>query len=741
MPRTRRTGCDSLRSWWCQPETAPGAVVDLAGPEHRQLERALPVHARRSGPRRRARRPGRHRTGDTGCMRPRLPRSGELIELLVDSILRRNSRMGQASCPDTGAGTGRTGMRRHSSVSILSAIAVAAGLALAVVPAGVAQQAAPDVTPAGPTVYVGDLTPAQFGALRGAGLDREDISDQAAVDGKVGGRGRHRPRAGGQAGRLGHPAAGEEDRRRAGLAAAGRGGRPHGLPVLQRARRDPRRAACRSPQDNPALTKLVPIGTHRAGPGRSYAVKVTKNARQRQGRLPAGGALLGGPARPRVDHPRDEPPAARTTSSTATRTDPQITQLVDTTELWFVPVANPDGYDFTFTDGKRLWRKNLRDNNGDGVITGSDGVDLEPQLPDQVGLRQRGLVADPRQRDLPRHRRPASEPETQALDGLLKRIGFEFLINYHSAAELLLYGVGWQVATPSPDDVIYEAHGRRRRQPGRARLRPRHLGRALHDQRRDHRARRTTPTARSAYTPGDVHVRRPRATSTRTTRSTPADCESVFNFPDSEALIQAEFEKNIPFALAVAESAHEPGAPGLGGRPDRAGLRRRHLRRVLRRPADRGRDRPARAARPGDAATRSTAADARTSATSEWKGGERYGDEGDDLLRRVPRRRARAPGRATRVEVWFTGQSKPRRQRAGVDAASRFTYRLAQDTGAQGARDRRRGLHRRQPDTTRPATAPKYVDARTSHALAGAGLTPRRLGRRRRRACRTTSAC
>ena len=36
-------------------------------------------------------------------------------------------------------------------------------------------------------------------------------------------------------------------------------------------------------------------------------------------------------------------------------------------------------------------------------------------------------------------------------------MGFEYLINYHSAAELLLYGVGWQVSTPSPDDLIYEA--------------------------------------------------------------------------------------------------------------------------------------------------------------------------------------------------------------------------------------------------------------------------------------------
>ena len=52
--------------------------------------------------------------------------------------------------------------------------------------------------------------------------------------------------------------------------------------------------------------------------------------------------------------------------------DPKITDLVRNTEMWFIPVANPDGYDFTFEvaptpddTGTRLWRKNLRDNNGD----------------------------------------------------------------------------------------------------------------------------------------------------------------------------------------------------------------------------------------------------------------------------------------------------------------------------------------------------------------------------------------
>ena len=40
------------------------------------------------------------------------------------------------------------------------------------------------------------------------------------------------------------------------------------------------------------------------------------------------------------------------------------------------------------------------------------------------------------------------------------------------------------------------------------------------------------------------------------------DCGTQgFDFPDDEELIQAEFEKNIPFALAVAESALDPDDP------------------------------------------------------------------------------------------------------------------------------------------------------------------------------------
>ncbi|WP_346040700.1 M14 family zinc carboxypeptidase [Actinomadura chokoriensis] len=62
-------------------------------------------------------------------------------------------------------------------------------------------------------------------------------------------------------------------------------------------------------------------------------------------------------------------------------TDAELTKIVDTTELWFIPVVNVDGYDLTFQDGFRLWRKNVRDNNGDGQITGADGTDLNRNFP------------------------------------------------------------------------------------------------------------------------------------------------------------------------------------------------------------------------------------------------------------------------------------------------------------------------------------------------------------------------
>ena len=73
----------------------------------------------------------------------------------------------------------------------------------------------------------------------------------------------------------------------------------------------------------------------------------------------------------------------------------ELTRIVDTTDLWFIPVVNVDGYDYTFTEGNRLWRKNLRDNDGDGQITGQDGVDLNRNFPYKWGYDNEGSSAQP----------------------------------------------------------------------------------------------------------------------------------------------------------------------------------------------------------------------------------------------------------------------------------------------------------------------------------------------------------
>lgn len=94
-------------------------------------------------------------------------------------------------------------------------------------------------------------------------------------------------------------------------------------------------------------------------------------------------------------------------------TDKRVRKIVDSTELWFVLSANPDGYDYTFRDsGTRLWRKNLRDVNGDGVIGTGDGVDLNRNFAYKWGYDDEGSSPSPTSETY-RGASPASEPETR----------------------------------------------------------------------------------------------------------------------------------------------------------------------------------------------------------------------------------------------------------------------------------------------------------------------------------------
>ena len=394
-------------------------------------------------------------------------------------------------------------------------------------------------------------------------------------------------------------------------------------------------------------------------------------------------------------------------------TDEKIRRIVDRTELWFVPVANPDGYDYTFTEGNRLWRKNLRDNDGDGVITGLDGVDPNRNFPTKWGYDNEGSSASPGSQTY-RGTAPASEPETRALDGLMRRVGFEFQINYHSAAELLLYGVGWQVATPTPDDLLYETLVGDDANPAVAGYDP-DISAELYTTNGETTEHAHIRYGTLAFTP-EMSTCETASAVDPDDAFDPADCASVFNFPDSEPLIQAEFEKNIPFALSVAQSAPDPADPvsvvgrsapdfqidpfttSYGNPQPVAVTARRDVRNLrLRYRVDGGRT--------------------RTTGVREWRGGERYGGENDVYYAEF-RGVVRGVRPGQQVEVWFTGN----RRGKGRVTSEHFSYRLASDTSDRVlvvANEDYEGVN---PEETPTGTGPKYAQTYLDAAEAAGQL-------------------
>lgn len=359
--------------------------------------------------------------------------------------------------------------------------------------------------------------------------------------------------------------------------------------------------------------------------------------------------------------------------------DRRVRELVNTRELWIVPVANPDGYDWTFEEGQRLWRKNLRDNNGNGQIDANEGVDLNRNFAYKWGYDNEGSSPDPTS-DTYRGPAPTSEPENQALEGLVRRITPEFFVNYHSAAQLLLYGTGWQVATPSPDDIIGETLAGDDAHPAVPGYDP-DLSAELYTTNGDTDTHMQENYGAFGFTP-EMGTCASASDENPDDEWVAEDCGSDFEFPDDEALVEAEFRRNIPFALSVAESADDPDDPeSVVGReapdfvPDTfdvsygdpqtvAVVAKRELKQLrLNYRINNGRT--------------------KTVNVSEWRGGERYGDE---MKRYYAEFRGEVKGARAgdRVKVWFSGEKKGRHWFKHDEVESTpFTYTVKQDTGAK----------------------------------------------------------
>ncbi len=223
--------------------------------------------------------------------------------------------------------------------------------------------------------------------------------------------------------------------------------------------------------------------------------------------------------------------------------DREVRNLLRTTELWFILVANPDGYQYTF-DHERLWRKNLRDNNGDGEIQVGDGVDPNRNFPNHWGYDEEGSSSI-QSSETYRGPAPLSEPETQAMAGLLDRIGFAFQVNWHSAGQWLLYAEGWQTGTPTADDPIYYAMSGNLDDPAIDEFHPGLSSDVLYVTNGETTDYAHAVTGALAWTP-----------------ELSEGCDGCgFVFPDDPALVEAEFQRNLPFAHSVARSAVDPDDP------------------------------------------------------------------------------------------------------------------------------------------------------------------------------------
>ncbi|MBC7271368.1 MAG: immune inhibitor A [Streptomyces sp.] len=423
-------------------------------------------------------------------------------------------------------------------------------------------------------------------------------------------------------------------------------------------------------QANPSLTKVVSIGKTINGQD-ILALKLTKNAKKtKDGARPSVLYLSNQHAREWITPEMTRRLLHHYLDSY--RTDKRVKKIVDTTELWFVLSANPDGYDHTFQhEDNRLWRKNLRDVNGDGAITTGDGVDLNRNFAYKWGYDDEGSSPNPTSQTY-RGAGPNSEPETKALDAFERRIGFEYGINYHSAAELLLYGVGWQVATDTPDDVLYKSLAGTPENSAIPGYRPQ-VSSELYTTNGEADGHAANVNGTAMFTP-EMSTCQTVSNLYPDDAWNAADCQSVFNFPDDEKLIQEEFEKNIPFALSVAESAATPDQPKSSVGIDAPDFTTAPFGTSYSRGAAQEVSVVARkSVRDKELKYRVDGGRVHTVALRPWRGGETYGGD-DNLWFDEYRAKVRHGGPGDEVEVWFTGETR----KGKPTSSAHFTYTVAE---------------------------------------------------------------
>lgn len=127
--------------------------------------------------------------------------------------------------------------------------------------------------------------------------------------------------------------------------------------------------------------------------------------------------------------------------------DAGIRRAVDQSEVWIVPLVNPDGLEYSIRF-YRYWRKNRRFN-----ADGSFGVDLNRNYGYNWGYDDRGSSPNPSS-DVYRGAEPFSEPETRAVRDFFFERDFRALVSYHSYSQVILYPWGFTTAPTDKDGLL-----------------------------------------------------------------------------------------------------------------------------------------------------------------------------------------------------------------------------------------------------------------------------------------------
>ena len=189
-------------------------------------------------------------------------------------------------------------------------------------------------------------------------------------------------------------------------------------------------------QANADTTELVSIGKSLEGRD-LLAIHLNNNkASFNHGQSNKPGTLFMGNHHAR-EHLSAEVPLMLAEYLLKNKADPKIAKLLDTRDIWILPMVNPDGAEYDIgTKDYQMWRKNRRKNSD-----GSMGVDLNRNYDFSFGTA--GASSDPEGETY--HGPSAfSEPETLAIRNFVdSHANLKTLLSFHTYSELILYPWGY----------------------------------------------------------------------------------------------------------------------------------------------------------------------------------------------------------------------------------------------------------------------------------------------------------